>query len=170
MYQHECVCVCVCVRAEPLSLLLLPGAGGCWGFGEPRLGSEVPAHVPAAHGLAGRAGSRGLCQSDLPGREQELQGADVGQKGNGKNWGFFITEIFIMEFFVKSPNWKRLQFYQGRETLGSPFLGWRLLTGTFYFSSPPPKQASCIFLFSPETGGKGNKFQKENTSDTPKPS
>lgn len=82
------------------------------------MGSEVPAHVSAAHGLAGWAGSRGLCQSDLSGQEQKLQGADVGQKGNEKNEIFLITEIFIMKIFVKSPSWKRFQFYQRKETLG----------------------------------------------------
>lgn len=65
-------------------------------------------------GLAAEVCASVTCQ----GRSRSCKGQMWGRRRMGKNGIFFITEIFIMEFFLKSSNWKRLQFYQGKETLG----------------------------------------------------
>lgn len=69
-----------------------------------------PAHVPAAHGLSGWAGSTGPCLSDVPGQGAGARKGQVRGKGGMGEMGIFVIKIFIMEIFVETPDWKRLEF------------------------------------------------------------
>lgn len=96
---HVCLRVC---RAHHCNAE--PGAVGAWGGDTtPGLGSGVPAHVPAAHGLS-KLGWELVLVSFARGGSRSSQEAGVGQGRGMEKMGFFAMEIFTMEIFVKTRN------------------------------------------------------------------
>lgn len=96
--------------------------GGVWGDVQAHAGpsagtpacvqGETPQPVRACAGdsPALSPAHAGPCLSDVPGQGAGARKGQVRGKGGMGEMGIFVIKIFIMEIFVETPDWKRLEF------------------------------------------------------------